>query len=425
MRSRLAIHGGPQAVRPCYRNFSAWPQYTRRHRRAVLTALHSHDPSSSRLVARTEEAFATWHGVRFALATNSGTAAIHSALFAANVSSGDEVICPSFTYWGAVLPVLSLGARVVFADVSADTLTLDPADVAQRITSRTRAVVGVHLGGFSCAMGEIQAIAREHGLSVIEDAAHAAGGLYQGQRVGTLGDLGVLSLNSYKSLPCGEGGILLTNDRALYERAIAFGHYRRTTADPFRPLAEPLLHTPELSRVAGLPLGGVKYRIHPLAAALALVDLTCYSARLEKIQAAMSLFWDLLDGLPGLRPHRLPEGRGSTMGGWYNPHALYVPEELGGLDVARFCAAVRAEGSRAEPGSYAPLHLHPLFAESGILERGQVDADAPALRAMSLPVTESLPSRCLRIPWFRQLQRKVIEEHARAYRKVIEFAHEI
>src|SRR5262249_46653293 len=137
------------------------------------------------------------------------------------------IICPSLTYWASCLPVYSLGGTVVFADVDPETLCLDPADVERRVTSRTRAIVVVHYLGYPADMDRLMDVARRHGIRVVEDASHAHGTLYKGKLVGTFGDVAAYSMMSSKAFAIGEGGMLLTNDREIYERAIAFGHYER------------------------------------------------------------------------------------------------------------------------------------------------------------------------------------------------------
>ncbi len=189
-------------------------------------------------------------------------------------------------------------------------------------------------------MDEIMAIAKRHGLRVIEDVSHAQGSLYKGRLTGLLGDVGAMSLMSGKSLVAGEAGMLVTRERGIYERAIAFGHYERH-AD---------LTEPELIPYKGYPFGGVKHRLNQLASALGRVQLKHYPRRIEEIQRAMNYFWDLLDGCPGINAHRPPKDSGSTMGGWYAAKGLYRPLEIGGLDIAKFCEAVKAEGSDTNPG---------------------------------------------------------------------------
>lgn len=416
--SRLALHGGPSAVQTDSGDVFRWPIITNEDEQAVLAVLRAGTMSGTDVTVQFEAEFAAWHGVRHALAHNNGTAALHAAMWACGVGPGDEVICPSLTYWASVLPAFSLGATVVFAEVDPDTLTIDPKDIEHRITDRTRAIVPVHYGGYPCDMDSIMAIATRHKLRVIEDASHAHGGLYNGRLVGTIGHVGAFSLMSGKALSAGEGGMLITNDRHLYERAVAFGHYERTAAT---------LTEPDLVPYAGLPQGGHKYRMHQLSSALGRVQLRHYRARMEEIQQAMNRFWDLVEGVPGIRPHRPPQDSGSTMGGWYMPKGLYRPEELGGLPVERFCAAVRAEGARTSPGANFPLHLHELLNACDVYGHGKPTRIAHSTRDVrqprgSLPVTEALPERVFSVPWFKHERPQVIEEHALAFRKVAEQA---
>lgn len=418
--NRLAIHGGPKAAPSDPGDMFAWPIITGEDEQAVLEVLRAGKMSGTDVTMAFEQEFAAWHGIRYALAHNTGTAALHAAMFGCGVGVGDEIIAPSLTYWASALPALSLGATIVFAEVDPNTLCLDPNDLERRITPRTKAIVPVHYCAHPCDMDPIMEIAARHGVKVIEDVSHAQGGRYQGRLLGTIGHVGAMSLMSGKSLAIGEGGMLITNDQAIYERAAAFGHYERTAS----------LTDPELKRFAGLPLGGHKYRMHQLSSAVGRVQLRHYQQRMEEIQRAMNYFWDRLDGVPGLRAHRPPSGSGSTMGGWYAAHGLYVPEELGGLSVQRFCEAVRAEGVWTRAGANFLLHLHPLLNEADIYGHGKPTRLAHADRdvrqpAGSLPVSEALPERVYNIPWFKHYRPQIIEEHAAAFRKVAEAAEEL
>jgi perosamine synthetase len=152
--------------------------------------------------------------------------------------------------------------------------------------------------------------------------------------------------------------------------------------------------------------------------------------RMEEIQKAMNYFWDKLDGVPGVKAHRPPKDSNSTMGGWYAAHGLYIPEELGGLSIAKFCEAVRAEGVGINPGANSLLHLHPLLNEADVYGHGKPTRIANSDRDVrqpqgSLPVSESLPERIYSIPWFKHYRPQIIEEHALALRKVAENADEL
>jgi dTDP-4-amino-4,6-dideoxygalactose transaminase len=167
--------------------------------------------------------------------------------------------------------------------------------------------------------------------------------------------------------------------------------------------------------------------MHQLSSAVGRVQLRHYRERMEEIQRAMNHFWDFLQGVPGVQAHRPPHGSGSTMGGWYAAHGLYRAEELGGLDIYRFCEAVRAEGVGTRAGANLLMHLHPLLNSADVYGHGRptriansaVDVRQPA---GSLPVTESMPERVYSIPWFKHYRPRIIEEHALAFRKVAEHA---
>jgi len=428
--SKLAINGGPKAVQSDPGDIFKWPIITKEAEDAALEVLRAGKMSGTDVTMKFEKEYAEWHNMKYALGFNTGTASLHSAMWACGVGIGDEIIGPSLTYWASVLPALNLGATVIFADVEPNTLCIDPKDIEHRITEHTKAIVAVHHHGYPCDMDSIMQIAKKHNIKVIEDASHAHGGLYKGKLVGTIGDVGCFSVMSGKPLAIGEAGILVTNDREIYERCVAFGHYERTGETRYAEIEGEIITDPQLKEFAGLPLGGFKYRMHQLSSAVGRVQLKCYKERLEEIQKAMNYFWDLLEGTKGLRAHRPPKGSKSTMGGWFNPKGLYVPEELGNLPVEKFCEAVRAEGVITTPGTTFPLHLHPLFHKADIYHHGKPTVIANTDRDVrqgkgSLPVTESMSAYVYSIPWFKHYRPKIIEEHASAFKKVAENIDEL
>lgn len=414
---KLALLGGQPAVQSEPGDVFKWPVITQEDEEAVLEVLRRGGMSGTDVTREFEREFAEWNGMPFGLGFNTGTGAIEAAMFGCKVGVGDEVIVPSITYWASALPAFNLGATVVFAEIDPETLCIDPADIEHRITERTKAIVPVHYAGYPCDMDAIMDIARRRGVKVIEDVSHAHGGLCKGRKTGTFGDAAAMSLMSGKSFPIGEGGMLLTRDREIHDRALAWGHYGRFKAEA--------VETDYLKPWAGLPLGGHKYRMHQLSSAVGRVQLKSYDARMAEIQKAMNLFWDLLDGVPGVKAHRPPKDSGSTMGGWYAPHGLYRPEELGGLSATRFCEAVQAEGVGSYPGLNKPLHLHPLFNDIDVYGHGKPTRIAHSDRDLrqpkgSLPVSEGIAGRVYNIPWFKRFNERVIQEHASAFRKVAE-----
>ncbi len=419
---QLAIFGGSPAVSEENSELFRWPIITPEDEAAVLEVLRAGLMSGIGITQAFEREYAGWTGSKYALGFNNGTASLLAAMFAVGVGVGDEVICPATTYWASGLPAFSLGATLVFADIDPVSLCLDPNDLERRITPQTRAIVVVHYLGHPADMDAIMEIARKHGVKVIEDVSHAHGALYKGRKAGTLGDVAGYSLMAGKSFAVGEGGMLTTDDREIYERAIAFGHYERFGSD---------VQSVALRPFAGLPLGGVKGRMHQLSSAVGRVQLKYYEERTCEIRRAMNAFWDSLEGVPGLRPHRIDESTGSHMGGWYAPHGIYVSEELGGLSVSRFCEAVRAEGAAmCIPGCNLPLHTHPVFHSADIYHHGRPTRIAHSRRdvrekAGALPVAEGICARTYAIPWFKHFEPKAIGAYASAYRKAAENADQL
>jgi dTDP-4-amino-4,6-dideoxygalactose transaminase len=387
--------------------------------------------SGTDVTKKFEAEFAGWLGTRFALAYCNGTASLHAAMWACGVGAGDEVICPSMTFWASCTAALSLGAAVNFADIRPDTLCLDPGDLEHRIGPRTRAIIAVHYAGHPCDLDPIMEIARKHGVKVIEDVSHAQGGRYRGRMLGTIGDIAGMSLMSGKSFAIGEAGIMVTDDRALYERCVAYGHYERTGAPSNYNPTDAQVTDADLRQYAGLALGGFKHRLNQTASAMGRVQLRHYPQRIAEIQRAMDRFWGLLEGVPGIRAHRVAPGSGSTMAGCYNARGLYRAEELSGLPCAKFCAAVRAEGvPGCFPGANRPLHLHPAFHTADLFRMGRPTMISFGQRDVrqgpgTLPVSESIEEIAFGVPWFKHDRPEVIAEYAAAYRKVAEHAEEL
>jgi perosamine synthetase len=281
----------------------------------------------------------------------------------------------------------------------------------------------VHFLGHPCDMDAILALAEKHKLKVIEDVSHAQGGLYKGRKLGSIGHVSGISLMTGKSLAIGEGGILTTNDQHIYERAVAFGHYERFGGFGLSTRDENFV-SEDLQPFYGLPLGGNKYRMHQMSSAVGRVQLKHYDQRVEEIRKASQYFWSLLEGVPGLHPHKttFPE---SNMAAHYEARGHYRPEEVGGLSLTRVVEAMKAEGySDCVPGLLRPLHQHPVFNEADVYHDGKPTRIAFSDRdlrekAEEFPVSSRLNRRMVTIPWFKHLWPEYIEEYALAFRKVL------
>ena len=213
-----------------------------------------------------ERAFGEFVGVEFALAVANGTAALHLALLAAGVGPGDEVVLPSLNFVAAANSIAHTGATPVFCDiVGADDLNLDPADLEAAVGPRTKAVVVLHYGGFPCDMQAVREVADRHDLIVVEDAAHAPGATWRGERCGALGLVGCFSFFSNKNMPVGEGGMVVTDDAGVAEQLRLLRSHGMTTLTWAR-------HRGHASSYDVL-LHGFNYRLDELRAAIGLVQL--------------------------------------------------------------------------------------------------------------------------------------------------------
>ncbi|MBI5357975.1 DegT/DnrJ/EryC1/StrS family aminotransferase, partial [Candidatus Saccharibacteria bacterium] len=197
----------------------AKPLISEEEKAAVAEVLESGMLAQGPRVAELEASWAEYCGTKYALAVNSGTAAIHCALFAAGVGEGDEVITTPFSFIATINPILMVGAKPVLADIEENSFNIDPSKIEGLITKNTKAIIVVHLYGQPANVDQISKIAKKHNIKIIEDACQAIGAEYRGKKAGNLGDLGCFSLYATKNIMCGEGGIVTTNDEE-YANAI-------------------------------------------------------------------------------------------------------------------------------------------------------------------------------------------------------------
>lgn len=413
---KLAIFGGTPVVQDPPAELFRWPIVTKEDEEFALKVIRENLFSGTEITQQFEKEFAAWQGRKFALGFCNGTMALAAAMFSIGLGAGDEIICTTKTYWASIVQALWFGATPVFCNID-DNLSMDPEDIERCITPKTKAIMVVHYLAYPADMDRIMAIAEKHNLIVIEDVSHAHGALYKGRKVGTFGKVAAMSMMSEKSFSAGEMGVLVTDDRAVYERAIAYGHHNLFHASNIEV-------SEDLKPYYHLALGGVKGRVNQLCAALALGQLKHYDARIAEIDKAMNYFLDQMEALPGIRPIRPAKDSGSTMGGWYAANCIYCAEELHGLSVKRFCEAVRAEGVSAiyDGGNYC-LHTHPLFKDFDTIHAGKparilfADRD---VREDDKLCDASLEKQCFAIPWFKHLDKEWIDRYVAAFRKVVE-----
>lgn len=411
--SKLALLGGePVFTEKPPQELFKWPIITQEDIDAATEVIVNNKFSGTDITVKFEEEFAQWQGRDFALAFTNGTMSLAAAMFAVGLSEGDEIICPTKTYWASIAQAAWFGAKAVFCNID-ENLCMDPADLERCITPRTKAIMVVHYLAYPCDMDAIMEIANRHNLYVIEDVSHAHGSLYKGKKVGNFGHVAAMSMMCQKLFAAGELGMLVTDDRKLYERALAYGHYERNNDNL-------IYESEELKDFYHMPLGAVKGRANQLCSALARVQLKYFDERCAEVNRAVNYFYDSVEGLPGIKPRRVDGSDGSTMGGFYAPRLMYKPEELEGLSAARYAEAVRAELNgtyHCYSGANFNLHTHKYFTHFDPLHSTVIKTDADVADA-TLDSAENV--YCVRIPWFKHLDREWIDRYVSAYKKVLE-----
>ena len=341
--SKLAILGGkPIREKP----FTPWPQYKPSDVERIVKVVESRNwggfPVPSKHAGEFAERFAELHGAKYGLCLANGTVALYAAALALDLKFGDEVIMPAYTWDGTAIAVLQAGGVPVFADVDPDTYCLDPKAVRAAITSRTRAIMPVHLAMRFADMDALLAIAREHKLVLIEDCAHAHGGQFQGRGAGAGGDAGCFSFQESKLMTSGEGGIVLTSRLDCYEALQSVINCGR----------------PSLTDQFERKMLGANYRMTELQAALLIGQIEMLPEFREKRTHRAEHLGQALAALPHVRP--LPPQRGLTRETIYHYVFQYRPT---GPAPSRdlFVAALEKEGIPCDGRFYEPVYQSGLF----------------------------------------------------------------
>jgi dTDP-4-amino-4,6-dideoxygalactose transaminase len=343
-----------------------WPVVTDADKRAVMDVLDRAILSGSDAPAARafQDEFARLHGAKFALLTHSGTSALQVAVGALGIGEGDEVIVPAYSFVATALAVISQGAIPVFVDVIPETGNMDPSKIEAAISSRTKAIMPVHVHGCPADLGPICDIAKKHNLFVIEDAAQAHLATYEGRPVGTFGSGAGFSLQSSKNLSAGEGGVYVTNDESLLERA-----------NQVRNFAQNLVRADSAHYNLDRPLDGHKalvsmgigsmYRGNEMMAAFAHSQLKRLPELTARAQANGARLAKALNDLPGVSAPMIPTNRTSA----FHKYRVWVDPQAAGVDLAPSALrdatikALRAEGCEVVMWQAEPLSKFPLFQE--------------------------------------------------------------
>lgn len=355
---------------------------------AVVAALRSDWLTTGPRIGEFETAVAAFCGASQAVAVSSGTAALHAVMHAIGIGPGDEVIVPAMTFAATANCVVYQGGTPVFADVDPDTLLIDPADAARRITPKTRAIIAVDYAGQPCDYDALQTLAKQHGLILVADACHSLGAAYKGGLVGTLADCTVFSFHPVKHITTGEGGMVVTDDQALASRMRRFRNHGIDTDHRQREAAGTWAY-----QMVDL---GYNYRMTDLQAALGTSQLRRLPAWLAQRRTLASCYDAALAGAMEARPLRREPER-------LHAFHLYVVQLAKDGDRGRIFDGLRREGIGVNV-HYLPVHLHPFY-------RNRFGT-APGL----CPIAEAAYERILTLPLHQGMHESDVERVMQALR---------
>jgi len=380
--AKLAVNGGTKTID--HTLGKPWPIRGEAEEQAVVEVVRSGqwwrgtDPESSQ-VARFEDEWAAYHNARHCVAVTNGTTAIECALKALGVGAGDEVLVPALTFVASATAIALVGATPVFVDIDPGTFNIDPDAMEAAITDRTRAAVVVHNGGYPCDMDRVAEIAESRGIAIVEDSAHAHGSEWKGTRVGALVGLGTFSFQMGKTLTCGEGGAIVTNNDELAEKAFSFHHIGRMKGRPFY----------EFHRVAS-NLRMTEWQGAILRAQLKRLD--------DQIATRTRNYTRLIEGfkdIDGIEPIRLDDR--VTRWSFYYWNFRYDQEAFAGVPRDTFLKAAAAEGVPVGVGAHgAPIYTNPVFQHEGP-DRAPADythVTCPEAERVHAGVALSITHRC-------------------------------
>lgn len=405
-----AILGGDPCVTEDQTAANRWPVIAAEDEAAVLDVLRSGEISTNPVIRQLENDYAALTGMPYALAHANGTSALMAAFFALDLDPGDEILVPSATFWASVLPMAWMGIVPVFCESEPERLGIDPVDMENKITERTKAVVVVHLWGLPSKMTEIYEVTKRHGLKVIEDAAHAHGATWRNRQCGSLGDICIFSLQGDKLAPAGEGGVLLCREKDYFERAAMLGDITR------------IIELEGPSRRFAATSFGIKTRIAPLSAALGRTQLSRLMAQNRIRNDNIVSLSKRLEPL-GIHTFLAPPHIERT----YFEFIVRRDAERLKLPMPLLIAALRAEGCVVSAPRYPLLHEQPIFTEGHLARILRLPPDIPVreYRAEDLPRTRAVGADLIKLPSFPNASGALLDSYAEAFHRVCSRADEI
>lgn len=392
----LAVHGG-KPVRETLLPYGR-QSLDEQDIRAVVEVLRSDWLTTGPKVGEFEERFAAWAGAKFAVSVSSGTAALHAAAFATGLQAGDEAITTPMTFCADANCVLYQNATPVFADVSADTLNIDPDRVAEKISSRTKAIIAVDYAGHPADLNELRKQAESQGLIFIEDACHALGAEYGGRRVGGIADMTVFSFHPVKHLTTGEGGMVTTNDVRLAETLRRFRNHGISSDARQRQQSGQWFYE--------MVLLGYNYRLTDVQCALGISQLGKLEENLDRRRAIAAQYANSFRGIHGIV---IPQVRGNANPAWHL-YPIRLKLEILSAGRADVFRALRAENIGVNV-HYIPVHMHPYY------------RDRFGYRGGEYPIAEDAYEGLVSLPMFHGMTDQDVADVIAAVEKVFAAYH--
>lgn len=337
---------------------------------AVVEVLCSDYVTTGPAVAEFEKSVAEYTGAKYAVAVSNGTAALHAACLAAGIKEGDEVITTPITFAASANCVLYCGAKPVFADIEPDTYNIDPTKIEEKITSKTKAIIAVHFTGQPCKMDEIHEIAKKHNLFVIEDAAHALGAEYKGKKIGSISDMTTFSFHPVKHITTGEGGMVTTNSKELYDRLVLFRSHGITRDERFLEKNEGGWYYEQLDL-------GYNYRITDIQCALGISQMKKLDRFVERRREIAKRYNEAFSDVKGIQ---IPKQEADCHNSWH----LYVIQVLD-RDRKEVFDTLRSKNIGVNV-HYIPVYKHPYYQKNGYERVCCKNAEQYYANAISIPM---------------------------------------
>jgi len=366
----------------------AKPDITEKERKAVLNVLKTSSLSLGKKYLEFQDVVAKYVGVKYAVAVNSGTSGLHLIIRALGIGEGDEVITTPFSFISSSNCILYEGAKPVFVDIKSDTFNINPEFVEGSITPRTKAILAVDIFSQPADWDELKRIAKKHKLHLIEDSAEALGSEYKGKKCGSFGDAGIFAFYPNKQLTTGEGGVILTNNKEIYELCQSMANQGRKVED-----GKWLEHV----RL------GYNYRLDEMSCALGIAQMSRLKEILAKRERAARLYNQKLKSIKRLETPYIKEGNKIS---WF-VYVAKLAEKFAGAKRDKIIKEMAKKGIQCS-NYFQPIHLQPFYRKKFGYKKGDC------------PIAENVSSRTLALPFFSNMREKEIDYVANNLKKIFD-----